>query len=187
MLACGSAKFQMVNQPEQQSQFIALQYLNGVDLIDFLKCKGALPQSIACHIFKSLAKAIMHIHQNGLVHRDIKSDNIIITKACKPLILDFGFSSKSTGDLDNGYFTTKLGTSSYMAPEIHHDTSYEGIKADIFALAIILFQMMTGRPPFEEAKKSDFLYKCIIANRPDIFWRTHKKHMRNEIVIDKDI
>ena len=47
--------------------------------------------------------------------------------------------------------------------------------------------MMTGRPPFEEAKKSDFLYKCIIANRPDIFWRTHKKYMRNEKVIDEDI
>jgi len=64
-----------------------------------------------------------------------------------------------------------------MAPEIHIGAPYRGDDVDVFALAVVLFQMVMGRPPFEEAKQNDFLYKCIVAKRPDIFWRTHLKSM----------
>ena len=79
------------------------------------------------------------MHDSGFVHRDLKSDNIMVTSECKPRILDFGFSAKATGDLENGYFTTKLGTPAYMAPEILESKPYKGENADMFALAVILF------------------------------------------------
>lgn len=141
----------MASNMGEDSQFIALEFIDGVELIEFLKCKGALRESVARNIFKILVSALQYIHQSGLVHRDIKSDNVMITYKCLPHILDFGFASKISGDLENGYFATKLGTPAYMAPEIHQGAPYDGVKGDIFALAVILFQMVLGRPPFEEA------------------------------------
>lgn len=140
-----------------------------------------MKESIARHIFKPLVHALKHIHSNGYVHRDIKSDNIMISDFCFPKILDFGFSSKLTGEDDHGFFKTKLGTPAYMAPEIHSGTPYQGASVDKFALGVILFQMVMGRPPFEEAKSNDYLYKCIVAKRPDIFWRTHFKSLPKKV------
>ena len=73
----------------------------------------------------------------------------MISQKCIPHILDFGFASKMSGDLENGLFASKLGTPAYMAPEIHHGAPYNGVNAEIFALGVILFQMIIGRPPFE--------------------------------------
>ena len=128
-----------------------MEYINGVELIDFLICKGSLKESIARHIFKKVTQALKHIHDNGLVHRDIKSDNIMITDFCNPKVVDFGFSTEATAENREGFFTGKIGTSSYMAPEIHQGAPYKGTEVDIFALGIVLFQMIIGRPPFGEA------------------------------------
>lgn len=126
MVTHGKAKFDSAIDTEQESEYIALEYIDGVELIDFLRCKGALSESIARHIFKPLVQAINHIHSCGMVHRDIKSDNIMISDKCQPKILDFGFSSKISGEDSNGYFTSKLGTPAYMAPEIHFGAPYKG-------------------------------------------------------------
>ena len=120
-------------------------------MIDFITCKGALSEPLAKHVFRITAQTLSFIHQSGLVHRDIKSDNIMITSKCVPCVLDFGFAVHKAGELDNGFFEINLGTPGYMAPEIHQRLPYNGEHADIFALGVILFQMVMGRAPFEEA------------------------------------
>lgn len=165
-------------------QFIALKYIDGVELIDFLSCKGALPESIARHIFKQVSSALIHIHKSNFVHRDLKSDNIIISAGCKPHIIDFGFASSKKGELENGMFTSRVGTPGYMAPEIIEGSSqYCGESADLFALAVVLFQMVMGRPPFEKADRNDFLFKSIVQGRIDIFWRTHLRALPKGFIV----
>ena len=114
----GKSKMQLTENSIEECQFIALQYIDGVALIDFLSCKGALSEAVACSIFKQIASGLMHIHSSGLVHRDIKSDNIVISSDCKPHLVDFGFASSCKGELENGMFTSRVGTPSYMAPEM---------------------------------------------------------------------
>lgn len=62
-----------------------------------------------------------------------------------------------------------------MAPEIHNKQPYLGYQVDLFAAAVILFVMVTGHPPFGKAEVADPYYKCIAANRGDLFWTTHSK------------
>jgi len=90
-------------------------------------------------------------------------------------IADFGFSAPVQGKDGSGNLPTKLGTLNYMAPEIHLKQSYNGPSVDMFAAAIILFIMVAQHPPFSTAEPKDPYYRCIAANRADIFWRTRCK------------
>lgn len=166
-------------------RFVAMEYIDGVELIEFLMCKGELRESIARHIFKKLASGLKHIHDNGLVHRDIKSDNVMISDFCNPKIVDFGFAAEENAEDRTGFFTEKVGTPAYMAPEIHAGAPYKGAEVDIFALGVILFQMVMGRPPFAEATDGDLLYKCIKFNRHNIFWRKHLQSGPQDFVLNE--
>jgi len=76
----------------------------------------------------------------------------------------------------SGLCATKLGTESYMAPEIHMRKPYSGASVDLFATGIILFIMFTQHPPFTRAEPSDPFYRLICANRTDLFWKAHSKN-----------
>lgn len=88
-------------------------------------------------------------------------------------ITDFGFAAPSQGRDGSGYLQTQLGTQSYMAPEIHLNKKYEGPRVDLFASAIILFVILTQRPPFASANPSDPHYRLLAVNRADLFWQAH--------------
>lgn len=91
-------------------------------------------------------------------------------------IADFGFAAPVEGRDRSGALYTKLGTLNYMAPEIHQKLAYNGKSVDLFAAAIILFTMVAQHPPFSCAKPDDPFYRCLAANRADIFWKTHTKN-----------
>lgn len=88
-------------------------------------------------------------------------------------IADFGFAAPTEGRNGSGMLETQLGTSSYMAPEIHLGKPYSGPSVDLFAAAIILFVILTQRPPFSTADPNDPHYRLLAANRADIFWLAH--------------
>ena len=67
-----------------------------------------------------------------------------------------------------------------MAPEIHLNQDYEGVKVDIFSAAIILFIMISEHPPFTAARPDDPFYRCLAANRADVFWKTHLKEKNKD-------
>ena len=102
-------------------------------------------------IFYEILKAFQIIHNKYICHRDIKAENILLnTDKYEIKICDFGFSSE-TYDMLDGYF----GTKQYMAPEIIMDKRYDGIKADIFSLGVLLFYIRTASFLFEQAKLSN--------------------------------
>ena len=76
----------------------------------------------------------------------------------------------------SGSLKTKLGTESYMAPEIHMRKPYNGAAVDLFATGIILFIMFTQHPPFTRAEPADPFYRLLCANRADLFWKAHSKN-----------
>lgn len=89
-------------------------------------------------------------------------------------IADFGFAAPAQGRDGSGMLETQLGTASYMAPEIHLGKAYSGPSVDLFASAIILFVILTQRPPFSSANPADPHYRLLAANRSELFWGAHK-------------
>jgi serine/threonine protein kinase len=96
-------------------------------------------------------QAIDYLHERGIAHRDLKPENILLTRSCVPKIGDFGLVKHTKKGLNMEKFKTKCGTLGFMAPEMLSRASYDGQSTDIFALGVILFIMITGRPPFREA------------------------------------
>lgn len=103
-----------------------------------------------------------YVHQAGVTHRDLKPENLLLDDQYNLRLADFGFAAPIAGtmrDESTGAYTglckTMLGTSSYMAPEIHLTQPYQGAQVDLFAAAVILFIMVAGHPPFSEASPKD--------------------------------
>jgi serine/threonine protein kinase len=122
-----------------------------------------------------MCEALDNIHKNGVCHRDLKPENILLDTEFNIKIADFGFAAPTDGKEHTGFLRTRLGTLNYMAPEIHQRKPYSGPAADVFAASIILFIMLTQHPPFNTAQPDDGFYKCIAANRSDLFWKSHAK------------
>lgn len=94
----------------------------------------------------------------------MKPENLLLDKNFVLKITDFGFSTNLAGKNDDGLLNTQLGTMSYMAPEIHLGRDYDGVKIDVFAAGIVLFTILTQRPPFRAATPDDPHYSLIANN-----------------------
>ena len=90
-----------------------------------------------------MIEGLDYVHQKGVTHRDLKPENVLYDSSFNLKIADFGFAAPVDGRDGSGYLKTKLGTESYMAPEIHARKPYNGASVDLFACGIILFIMFT--------------------------------------------
>lgn len=107
---------------------------------------------------------LAHIHAQGVSHRDIKAENILLNRSFRTKLADFGFSCLSEGRDGSGFLRTALGTEGYRAPEVS-GKHYRGEKADVFSLGVVLYVMYAGSPPFEKADARDYYYKMHVGNR----------------------
>ena len=101
----------------------------------------------------------------------MKPENILLDMQFSAKIVDFGFTTQLQEEVG---LTKIFGTEGYMAPEIHLRETYSGQSVDVFALGVILFQMMSGTPPFMKAIDEDLFYRQI-KEKSDLFWKVHQK------------
>lgn len=146
---------------------------SGGELFFYISNSGYLPEPFARFYFRQMINGIEYMHHQGVAHRDLKPDNVLLDDNFQLKIADFGFAAPLMGRYGSGYLRTKCGTKPYMAPEIHADKPYKGEAVDLFASAIILFIMVSGTPPFNQAKPDEYYYKYIYNNNWAKFWPYH--------------
>ena len=135
-----------VGEADGQPYFV-MRYMTGGSLSDRIKA-GGLTIEDASRILSTIAPALDEAHSNGIVHRDIKPSNILFDKRGNPYISDFGIAKLSQAQTGNVTGSAIIGTPAYMAPEQAQGTEVDG-RADIYALGIILFEILTGKQPYE--------------------------------------
>jgi hypothetical protein len=128
--------------------YIALEFVDGGSLAQKLNGMPLPPQE-AAQLVQSLARATHYAHEQGVVHRDLKPANILLTRDGTPKISDFGLAKQLAEDAGQTQSGAVLGTPSYMAPEqAEGQAKVVGPLADVYALGVILYEALTGRPPF---------------------------------------
>ena len=149
-----------------KKQYIILEYAQRGDLFKYIFfCEKGLKEKHAKLLFSKILKGVKAMHQQGICHRDLKTQNILLDEKYNPKICDFGFATYISDKLKDC-----LGTKRYAAPEIFKSKCYNGVKIDIFSLGVILFDIATGHSSFKEAKYNDPLYKFIKDKNYNQFW-----------------
>jgi alpha-tubulin suppressor-like RCC1 family protein len=127
--------------------YLAMHLITGISLKDLL-AQGRLPPEETLRILEQLAEALDYAHSRGVIHRDIKPSNILIDPQGQPVLVDFGLA-KALGDTSVTVSSQYLGTPTYMAPEQASGDPI-GHRADLYSLACVAFEMLTGTPPYTE-------------------------------------
>ena len=115
------------------------------------------------------------MHDNGIAHRDLKLENVMIDSNAQVKLGDFGFTSQIINESSNkDEHCSRIGTLGYMAPEVIKGKAYSAIQADLFALGVLLFCMVTQHHPFLVADGKDRYYKALHKN-PALYWQLQNK------------
>jgi serine/threonine-protein kinase len=132
--------------------FISMEYVDGVTLKDLVKGRGALPVGVGLGVAKQMCHGLGAAHETGVVHRDIKPQNMLILPETGELkIMDFGISTVSSVEPGTSGLTTAgtvMGTPDYMPPEQAQGKTAD-FRSDIYSLAVVLFETFTGKVPFK--------------------------------------
>ena len=161
--------------------FLAMEYIDGESVSARLQRLGPLPEAEAVAITVSVARALFKAHSEGLVHRDVKPDNIMLSTSGIAKLTDLGLAKKAETDLDLTRTGKGLGTPHFMAPEQFRNAKYVDARSDIYALGATLYVMVTGKLPFRGdgpldtfIKKSKNVYTPVEQLNPNLDQRTLK-------------
>ncbi|XZM32450.1 Stk1 family PASTA domain-containing Ser/Thr kinase [Clostridium perfringens] len=126
--------------------YIVMEYVEGKTLKDIIKEKGALPYEVAISIGIKVAKALECAHKSGIIHRDVKPQNILVTEEGVVKVTDFGIA-KSMDSSTIAHTNSVMGSAHYFSPEQAKGT-YTDYRTDLYSLGIVLYEMVTGVVPF---------------------------------------
>ena len=163
----------------ETKQYIVFDYAKKKDLFRFFRffkyTERKFKDIYIKLIYSKILNGVQAIHDSGICHLDLKLNNILLDEKFNPIICDFGLSTLLKG-VDNSYKLTKFcGTKAYKAPEIFKRIPFDGIKADIFSLGGILFNLVINKYIYHNPTKDileDRFYKLIIEKNYELFWKT---------------
>jgi serine/threonine-protein kinase len=151
---------------EEGQLYLVMRFLSGGSLADRLK-SGPLPIEKIIRIVRRVGAALDEAHKQGIIHRDLKPDNILFDQYDDPFITDFGIAKLTEAGSSLTATRAVIGTPAYMSPEQVNGEDLDG-RSDLYALGIIIFQMLTGRLPYEASTPVALLMKHITEPVPNI-------------------
>ncbi len=155
--------------------FLALEFVDGVDLHEYICQKGKIPAEEARQIVIQAAKALDHAHKAGIVHRDIKPSNFLVTRQHDRLVVkltDLGLARTRNESKEDEFRLTRAGTTigtvDYMAPEQGRDSGAADIRSDIYSLGCTFYHMLAGKGLFAQGSLTERIYQHAESDPPDI-------------------
>ncbi|KND04242.1 CAMK/CAMKL/PASK protein kinase [Spizellomyces punctatus DAOM BR117] len=125
-----------------------------MDLFECIEQNAHLPERHARHVFRQIAEAVAYLHSRGIVHRDLKDENIVIDSNLHVKIIDFGSAAFEPSHKKSQLFDRFQGTLQYASPEILRGERYKGRPSDIWAMGVLLYTMLHGECPFSSSEEA---------------------------------
>lgn len=149
------------NQGGIPAVFLVMEYIPGATLRDHLFAVGQLGAKESLEILDQVLSALIYAHRGGIIHRDIKPENIMITSDGRAKLGDFGLArAVSTGNTLTADANVLMGTVAYLAPE-QVQRGIADIKSDVYSLGIVLFELLTGKKPYEGDSPIQIAYRHV--------------------------
>ena len=165
--------------------YLLMEYVEGDPLDIYIEHKHGLIAENECKkIFRQILSGVSYAHKKSIIHRDIKPSNIILKYDGEPKILDFGIAKILVNNPYVGKENARLGTIMYMSPEQVRGIEID-FRSDIYSLGVTLFEMLTGKCPYDINKESDYIIQTKIINEPlppaGTIYPAITRHMENVI------
>jgi serine/threonine-protein kinase len=152
---------------ERGTYYIVMEHVAGRSMSDVLRSTGPLQPDRAAEIAADVASALSTAHQAGLVHRDVKLGNILVSDGGDVKVADFGIATALAGGTDAGLTQhgSVMGTATYFSPEQAQGKQVDG-RSDLYSLGVVLYEMLAGTPPFQAETPVAVAYKHV-QEKPD--------------------
>jgi serine/threonine-protein kinase len=153
--------------------FLVLERLDGIDLCDLLDEEGRLSVGEAIAVVRQICSALADVHDAGIVHRDVKPENLFLAE--DPMVasgmptvklLDFGIAKVEDESDASEPEVASMGTTAYMAPEQFEQPESVDRRADLWAIGVVLYELLTGRLPFDGATRTRIMMQVLTAEPP---------------------
>jgi serine/threonine protein kinase len=148
------------------SVFIAMRWIDGLSLLELLDREKRLPIGRAIHISSQVADALDYAHGRGVIHRDVKPANIMIEPGDRATLTDFGIA-RVAGATQLTRLGSIVGTPEYLSPEQARGSDVDG-RTDLYALAIVTYEMLAGRPPFQSETPLSVVHAQVATQPPPV-------------------
>jgi len=146
-------------------------------LFDVCQTLGGMGENGGRFFLSQMCDVLEYMHGKGVVHRDLKLENILVDDNMNLKVADFGFATFRKIHNLKSY----RGTMTYMAPEIKENKTYDGTQIDMFSTGVILFIIVQGIFPFKEAKKDEYFYNLLLQGDYATYWKkTGGQNLSNE-------
>ena len=159
--------------------YYTMSYIEGGSLAELLLKEKKLPTTKAINIVTKLLSALSEVHGKGIIHRDIKPDNVLLETNGEPILIDFGIARVEEGSKAKTGTGFSIGTPIYMSPE-QLDAKPISLTTDIYSMGILLFELLTGKPPYE-GSMSSLITQHNTARLPSVSGKIEESHLSDGI------